>query len=563
MIKRHINFKLTLVLLLFIFCISCGGESRVDKVSLPYSVKPADELYLRAETARRNQELKRAAVLYSAYLEQAPRGFYAPSSMHNLASIRASAEDYNEAIFLLKTLMSSFPQYPDIIQAHKLYITVLLKAGWTGDAEKQAALWLNRYPNAADRDEIAKIAGDKISDYKIPEKTQPDDSSKVQAYEPVFGSSGVVYVGCLLPLSGSYANYGEEILRGIQLSLQMFEKREDTPDIELIIRDTAGDPDKAVTVLDDLVFNRGVSIILGPLASRTAFPVANRAKELGITIVTFSQAENIVDIGDTIFRFYFSPDQEITSLVKIAYDHLNNMNFAIMFPDNAYGQKMRTIFKREVERKGGRLSASVSYATNITDFENPIKDLIEIGLKTPSSDEDKKQDSSASVSKKVSLQLDFDALFIPDTYKRIEMIAPQLVFHDINETQLLGSSLWDSPSLLLESGNYIQRALFPTYFFKESSVKATAFAEAYVYNFGLDPGQLAAAGFDSMGMLQELFSANNSVIARRDIARSLSTMPTYEGITGNIKFMDNGESYLEPLIITVKNKNFIIYKPNF
>ena len=568
MIKKYISLRIALILSLIIFCVSCGGGKMDSDRSISHSTRPADELYLRAETARRNYEFKKAAVLYSAYLERSPLGFYAPASMHNLASIKASAGEYNEAVSLLKELITSFPQYPDIIQAHTSYINVLLKAKQTDEAKRQAVLWLNRYPDAVGRDEIIKIAGDEVLT-KIP----PDDYSKVKPYDSVFGASGVVYVGCLLPLSGPYANYGEEILHGIQLSLQMFEKIENSPDIELIIRDTAGDPDKAVAALEDLALNRGVSIVLGPLASRTAFPVANRAKELGVPIIAFSQTENLANVGDMIFRFYFSPDQEISSLVRIAYDQLENMSFAVMYPNNTYGQKMKTLFEREVEKKGGKLLTSISYTPNITDFEKPIKELIEIGLITSPEDddsdnidesevlEDSERGSSASVSKKISLQLDFDALFIPDSYKRIEMIAPQLVFNDINKIQLLGTSLWDSPSILLESGNYIQRALFPTYFFKGSSTKAKTFAEAYLYNFGLDPGQLAAAGFDSMRMLQELFSISHSVITRTEIANVLLNMPIYEGVTGNMKFMDNGELYLEPLILTVKNKNFLIYTP--
>ena len=570
MIKKYISLKAVLMLSLLIFCVSCGGAKMDTDRSTSHSTRPADELYLRAETARRNYEFKKAAVLYSAYLERSPLGFYAPASMHNLASIKASAGDYNEATSLLKELITSFPQYPDIIQAHTSYINVLLKTKQTDEAKRQAILWLSRYPDADGRDEIIKIAGDEVLT-----KMPPDDYSKVKPYDSVFGASGVVYVGCLLPLSGPYANYGEEILHGIQLSLQMFEKRENTPDIELIIRDTAGDPDKAVAAFEDLALNRGVSIVLGPLASRTAFPVANRAKELGVPIIAFSQTENLANVGDMIFRFYFSPDQEISSLVKIAYDQLKNMSFAVMYPANTYGQKMKTLFEREVEKKGGKLLTSISYTPNITDFEKPIKELIEIGLVTSPEDEDSdnidepeiledsERGGSASVSKKISLQLDFDALFIPDSYKRIEMIAPQLVFNDINKMQLLGTSLWDSPSILLESGNYIQRALFPTYFFKGSGTKAKTFAEAYLYNFGLDPGQLAAAGFDSMRMLQEFFSASHSAITRTEIVSFLLNMPIYEGVTGNMKFMGNGELYLEPLILTVKNKNFLIYTPEF
>ena len=45
-------------------------------------------------------------------------------------------------------------------------------------------------------------------------------------------------IGCLLPLSGPYAIYGQEVLNGIQLGMNIFDSSEDAQEFELIIRDT-------------------------------------------------------------------------------------------------------------------------------------------------------------------------------------------------------------------------------------------------------------------------------------------------------------------------------------
>src|SRR5262249_16934976 len=65
-------------------------------------------------------------------------------------------------------------------------------------------------------------------------------------------------VGALLQLSGQYKLFGDAVLRGIRLALQ-------GSDIELVVKDTKGDPALAAKAVEELVFDDGAIGILGPL----------------------------------------------------------------------------------------------------------------------------------------------------------------------------------------------------------------------------------------------------------------------------------------------------------
>ena len=56
-------------------------------------------------------------------------------------------------------------------------------------------------------------------------------------------------VGCLLPLSGPFAIYGQEVLNGMALGMGLFSDPPPSVGLELLIRDTQGEPEKTVAAL--------------------------------------------------------------------------------------------------------------------------------------------------------------------------------------------------------------------------------------------------------------------------------------------------------------------------
>ena len=65
-------------------------------------------------------------------------------------------------------------------------------------------------------------------------------------------------VGAVLPMTGKYKPLGEAVLRGMQLALK-------GSDIELVVKDSQGDPTTSAKLVEQLAMDDGVIAIVGPL----------------------------------------------------------------------------------------------------------------------------------------------------------------------------------------------------------------------------------------------------------------------------------------------------------
>ncbi len=369
-------------------------------------------------------------------------------------------------------------------------------------------------------------------------------------------------IGCLLPLSGPFAAYGQEVLNGI--SLGMVSTPTEGTKMELIVRDTEGSPEKALSELETLVSTEKVVGVIGPLSSKTATVVSQKAQELGVPIVTLTQRSDIVETGDMVFRNFLTPEQEIDSLVRMAMVQLGLKRFGILYPDNTYGRFCMNLFWDKLDEMGGSVTAVESYPTDVTDFADQIKKMV--GLYYPRGADwrsiyFKKASEGGEESKKELKEddplIDFDAVFIPDTYQRVAMIAPQLAFHDVLGVRLIGTRLWHSPELLEMAGNYLQGALFSSGFVTESeNPEVMGFIADYQNNFGKTPGILAANGYDTIRLLKTVI-AESDPKTRGSLRQALLDLPVFQGLTGPFHFDMDGEATKRPLLMTVSGKRAI------
>ncbi|MEA2038231.1 MAG: penicillin-binding protein activator [Thermodesulfobacteriota bacterium] len=372
-------------------------------------------------------------------------------------------------------------------------------------------------------------------------------------------------VGCLLPLSGPFSIYGEEVLNGIELGMDMFADSGQGPSLELVIRDTQAKSEKAVAELEDMVKNEKVMAVIGPLSSRTAVAVAEKAEELGVPIITLTQKKGITEAGDMVFRNFMTPSQEVGRLVDTAINEMGIKRFAILYPDNSYGRFYMNLFWDRLEETGGIVTAAESYGPEETDFARQIKKITGIYYPRPEFLVRKlremrppEQDESEIYPEEPEPVIDFEAVFMPDNFQRIVMIAPQLVYHDVLDVQLMGTSLWQSPELIDMAGDYVQDAIFPSGFIEGSGRPGVErFVEQYLANFDSDPGILAATGYDTIRLLKEIM-AGEDVCTRRDIHEALLEHKDFPGVTGTISFDSRGEVIKEPILLTVSGRRIVV-----
>jgi branched-chain amino acid transport system substrate-binding protein len=372
-------------------------------------------------------------------------------------------------------------------------------------------------------------------------------------------------VGCLLPLTGPFAIYGEEVLNGIQLGAGMFDEPGQDPVLELVIRDTKGEPEDALSGLEDLVINEKVMAIIGPLSSRTAMAVAKRAQELGVPIIALTQREGITKEGEMVFRNFLMPSQEVNRLVDTAVNERGIKRFCILYPDNSYGRFFMNLFWDRLEELGGTVTAVEAYQPDKTDFADQIKKIMGLYYPRPHSVEQALRKMRPPEQEESELEpegpepvVDFDAVFIPDNFQRVAMIAPQLAYHDVLDVQLMGTNLWQSPQLIEMAGDYVQDAIFPSGFVELSGEPGVMwFVKDYQENFDASPGILAATGYDTIRLLKKVM-ASEGIQTRKDVQKALLGIQDFTGVTGNISFDPQGEAKKDPLLLTISGKGMIV-----
>ncbi len=389
-------------------------------------------------------------------------------------------------------------------------------------------------------------------------------------------------IGCLLPLSGPFGLYGEELLNGIQLGMGLFNQSAGDQGLELIIRDTRGSVEDTIAGIDDLVLKEKVMAIVGPLASGPATAAVKRAQELGVPIITFTQKDGIAKEGDMVFRNFLTPAKEINTILDKSMDEMGMRRFGIFYPDNPYGRFFMNLFWDKVEEKDGTITAVESYKVGETDFAVGIKKMVGLYYPRPDSirqmleemenpapdeavadDPEREEEAGDGTGQEKDDEpppiVDFDAVFVPDNYQQVALIAPQFPFYNVFNVPFLGTSLWLSKDLLETTGDYLQGAIFPAGFYPDKdSETVRAFVEAYRANFQSDPGVLAANGYDTIGLIKEIMGMER-VKTRRDFREELA-QDAFNGVTGKISFDPQGEVEKEPVLLTVYGKSLHLLK---
>lgn len=372
--------------------------------------------------------------------------------------------------------------------------------------------------------------------------------------------------GCLLPLSGPYAMYGQEVLNGIELGLGLFHSAQGGGQkITLLIRDTEGSPEITLAAVESLAKEQHVIGIIGPLSSKVAVAAAKKAEAMGVPIMTLTQKEGITDEGEMVFRNFLVPSEEIKTIVNTSVRELGLKRFAIMYPDNPYGRFFMNRFWDALEKVGGSVTAVESYEPDQTDFSDQIRKMTGLYYPRPRSLTEKLRETRTPFEQETALEpqkpqpiIDFDAVFIPDDYQKIAMIAPQLMYHDVTDVRLIGTSLWQSPKLIEMAGKYVQGAIFTSGFFgKDEDPAVRTFVKDYEENFESEPGILAATGYDTVRVLQAAVR-DGDVRTRKDLCKAILAVQNCHGVTGDMAFDAQGEVEKVPLVLTISGRKMMV-----
>jgi branched-chain amino acid transport system substrate-binding protein len=399
-------------------------------------------------------------------------------------------------------------------------------------------------------------------------------------------------LGVLVPLTGKYQRLGEAVMRGVKLALK-------GSDVEVLVKDTQGDPARAAAAVEELVFEDGAAAAIGPLFGEDSRRAAVVAQDLGLPLLTLTRNEDVTDIGNYVFRNMLTYSAEGRALAAWAIDVMGYKSFAVLYPNTPYGVEMTNDFWDQVTSRGAAVRGAEVYANDQTTFTAEAKKLVGRYYLDDRTDylEDAKaatKDAKDAFRRRKALEkakkdlepiVDFEALFIPDEWARVGLIAPALAVEDIitntcdakeieklkkttgktdiHTVTLLGGQGWNSPKnaegvprLIERGGKFVLCSVFVDGFYAESNREATrrfvhAYTEAYP---DATPLLLDAVAYDSARILRQVLDAQNPPLSREAVRAALAAVKDFDGATGKTSFNERREAEKPLFFLTIDPK---------
>lgn len=377
-------------------------------------------------------------------------------------------------------------------------------------------------------------------------------------------------IGCILPLSGSYGTFGNLALMGIELALYQFNAQSDVNPIQLLIKDSKGNPNEAARAVEDLALKDRVIGIIGPMI--TSESAAIKAQALKVPIMTLTQKPDITKLGDCVFRNFLTLSLQVKAIVAYAVQELGIKEFAILYPEERYGVSFMNRFWDELIVHDAKIVGIESYGPDQTDFADSINKLVGMYYPRPEEPEEAESldhtrilhgETSAGVEKEKELEpiVDFGAVFIPDTFEKVGLIAPEFPFYDVTNVLLLGTNLWHSDKLIQMARRYVQGAIVPDGFFlKSPSLRVQDFVRSFERVFGSSPGFLEAQAFDAASILFQLTNRPD-VQSRLTLKSALMEVKDFPGMTGLTSFDETGDVDKQIYLLKIKGRRFVQIRP--
>ncbi|MBD3346890.1 MAG: ABC transporter substrate-binding protein [Chitinivibrionales bacterium] len=416
-------------------------------------------------------------------------------------------------------------------------------AGQTARAEKQAEDFRRDFPRSPYLEKIKNLSG----------RMKRDRRGKIQ-------------VGLLAPLSGYDAEIGKSIVRGVQLAIEDYQKKNMT-EFNLVISNTKGNMVETAQKTLELADDHNIPLVIGPVLSQTAVVAASVLRERDVVMLSPTATDDgIAKLGSNIFQMNVTIGALGIRLARYAVENLNIREFAILSPLSEYGQLMSSKFKREVERLGGEVVAEEYFDEGAHDFRAQFVNLrtvmaerrrealaVERGMEYVNSRSARRADSLYQADSTIEI----GGLFIPAESEDAVKVAAQTYFHKIR-TQMLGSTGWHSAATILDGKRYVNDAIISTNFdINANNQRWTDFKNRYKKKYNAEPGRVAALGYDAAELIITALNKTGGNPDAEKIADYLASINNHIGVSGPVSFDPHTGANSEAAIMKITDKKFV------
>jgi branched-chain amino acid transport system substrate-binding protein len=268
----------------------------------------------------------------------------------------------------------------------------------------------------------------------------------------------------------------------------------------------------------------GVNVIIGAAWSSHSLSIAQVAQSNSIPMISnFSTTPKLTRIGDYVFRVCFTDEFQGRIMAEFARYELEARK-AIVLVDltSDYSLQLSSIFRQHFESIGGDVAAEIEYKARQNSYDKQIRQA---------SDHD------------------VDVIFIAG-HDESGIIANHLQMAGIKAV-CIGGDGWADRSFYDFGGNQLKKAYYCSHWSPSSDFpQSQAFVRRHGAVKDLDVG--SALAYDAVMVAATAIEQAQSA-THEDIRSALAEIKDYEGVTGKIRFDDNGDPMKCAVIMEIED----------
>ncbi|MFP3042657.1 ABC transporter substrate-binding protein [Treponema primitia] len=351
------------------------------------------------------------------------------------------------------------------------------------------------------------------------------------------GNGDIIKIGVFEPMTGANAAGGAMETEGIRLANELFPTIEvggKTYKVELAIVDNKSDKVEAATAVQRLIDREKVQVILGSWGSSLSMAGGEVAKDAKIPVIGLSCTNPLVTAGnDYYFRVCFIDPFQGIVMSNYAFNDLKAKTAVIVQEvSNDYSVGLAKFFSdnfKLLTKNNSAILTTVNYNTGDQDFSAQLT-----GIKA----------------------LNPEVIFAPGNYTESALVIKQARELGIN-VPFIGGDTWETPEFIDVGREYVEGAVFSTFFASEyaASPIAESFLKEYRARYNKEPAAVTALGYDGYLVALDAIKRAGSVNPQA-IRDAIAKTQGFVGAAGIVSLDSNGDATKSAFLKIVKGGKF-------
>jgi branched-chain amino acid transport system substrate-binding protein len=329
------------------------------------------------------------------------------------------------------------------------------------------------------------------------------------------GAQDTIKIGVPVPLSGSYASAGQDIVNGGKLAVERINAAGGVlgKKLELITEDDGCDAQTAVQAAQKLVGD-GVAAVVGGYCSSAALPELTTLRRAGLPFVLDASTNpQLTEMHyNGVVRVIGRDDQQGPFAAKFMSGYLHAKRAAVLNDNTTYAKGLAQATVAALKRDG----VDVVYDNAITPGQ---------------------MDYSPTLTRVNGFKPDviYYTGYYPEAglmVKELRQIGSKLTF--------MGGDANNDPTLLKTAGPAADGMIITTAPLAQFLSGAQDFVQNYTKQFGHGPGPYSVYEYDAIGVTAKAIEDAKSD-KPSDVIAALHRINDYQGVTGKISFDAQGD----------------------